>query len=702
MPSMLRPRVSASALYRPIRSSPSRNHRERGFHRDHDGWFRHLYNTRTCSSPRFWRGQHSAEEEHRPLGISYIDWMLLQHSRLWRRYLSASSYKAFFGPCNERLRASGVRQSGRAWEWNGPAVARWVREAQKRGFSEDAETPTRVGFGDYAEPAPKESPGTEYPKKIELTDEDELTIGPRYEAWERDNIAFTAPYKSWPYKTLGPERTECKPKSGAPSRVTPATDQASSTAPPVSICDQVDDKPKNDGLNKQQSTPEDKRHDDLIRHVQDEHPEYFEGPVEQLSTEQDKMEYNTLAGMQEKMNKPYNPSCDEFTSSSGEKDADQLNGRECNRDEDLDLLSAEEIRSNMRRRMAASERLCPEMSECESTKDAAQEAAAPTKAVEPSQEVEEIQLEQSHETVTSGQTTSTTEEVTSTSPSNPAPPSENAEERSSEPERSLGFMPRTSDVNSGNIDSNIAKTTYRTFIYEPSRDSITEIVTESPWTSNPAIPLHAAFSRLNNPARFLQHISGFLEPRDEIISAQGNILVIRERSSDSRAVERITAISDHQLPRFNDGSDASGSEKAPATATVERAVDSEAVDSTSEGPRYAINPVDGTMAVSLSPTGYAGVDPTVEAANDPYADEDGSLRRAYWDKAREEQNLKEGRETEKSGQRRRERGREWWTTEGEEGEKRTKGRGRTAGVVKTVVWAGTICYVAGVVAELLR
>lgn len=544
----------------------------------------------------------------------------------------------------------------------------------------------------------KESHWTEYPKKIEIEEEDEFATGSRYEAWQRDNIAFTAPYKPRPYRTLETEETECELECGTPSGLTQSTIKATpadSYAYRYLLAQEMIESDEGDESKDHKRKVEDRRHDTWMRHMPYEHPEYFEGPVEQLSSELDKAEHAALAGVPGKMDKPSILSHENSSSACWEGPAHQLNAWECEEVQDLGLLSAEEIRENIRANTAAIGSLRA-ISKARARKEAVEDLPASTPASESSLTAEETpnQPERISAEVPSAQSTSPTDNPDSNHPTRSLTPPEEDQAQQSQPERSLAFMPLSPVVDSAsNQDSaNIARTTYRTLIYEPTNDIITEITSESPMTSDTAIPLYSALARLNTPGKFLQRVVDRLGTGDEIIAAQGNVLAIRKAPEHLETVDKITGISDIPLPRFgtrptesqpksaDDGSEAAGFQPEKDNAPTEA---------------YAINPIDGTMAASLSPTGYAGVDPTIEAAgNDPYADEDGALRKAYWDKTRQEHNSREGMQAVGRN--------DHWRRENERGQKKVKERGRTAGVAKTALWAATVCYVASIVAELVK
>lgn len=193
------------------------------------------------------------------------------------------------------------------------------------------------------------------------------------------------------------------------------------------------------------------------------------------------------------------------------------------------------------------------------------------------------------------------------------------------------------------------KQQYQILTYDAQTDDIlittpyTMYATASSSQADHPMPLHEALATLSHPSKFLPHIpTGF-----EIVDAKPHILVLRAAPAGSTPTEFHTA-------------------RVPASPDPEL----------KEEGWKGINPIDGTTR--LSPTGYVG---------------DGlELEREFQERraaAGQYHGRFAGREREKG--RRRER-------KGEEG----KGKVGVGGVMKTAIIAAAWCYVAGVVAELMK
>ncbi|KAJ4291772.1 hypothetical protein N0V90_009667 [Kalmusia sp. IMI 367209] len=190
---------------------------------------------------------------------------------------------------------------------------------------------------------------------------------------------------------------------------------------------------------------------------------------------------------------------------------------------------------------------------------------------------------------------------------------------------------------------------YKTLIYNPETDKLSVTTSQIPQPDEPfdPIPLHEALTKLSHPAKFVDH----LPEAFHVIAARPDVLTIRTASSNSTDPEtNITSVF--------------------GKSDAQQKVDMENVE-----PWRGINPVDGTT--TLSPTGFVGVGSDLETDLD-FAER----RKKAEDFTVKRKSLEDFvKETDKRNR---------------------KSRGGVGGVAKTAIWAGALCYVTGVVAELLK
>ncbi|EDU44258.1 hypothetical protein A1F96_00955 [Pyrenophora tritici-repentis] len=191
-------------------------------------------------------------------------------------------------------------------------------------------------------------------------------------------------------------------------------------------------------------------------------------------------------------------------------------------------------------------------------------------------------------------------------------------------------------------------THYTILIHDPETGklSLTTSTSEPPRDTSPMVPLHQALATLDQPAKFIPHITDALE----IVTAKRDMLILR-----------------HAL------------NAATSTKSFETVNTSPAMEETQESEisieRGNINPIDGTTR--LSPTGYVSPAESQEQLEKEFAE-----RRL----AAERLSSSEGAEQEQQ--------------QNEQKSKSRKKGGRGAGVVKTAIWAAALCYVVGVVGEI--
>lgn len=217
---------------------------------------------------------------------------------------------------------------------------------------------------------------------------------------------------------------------------------------------------------------------------------------------------------------------------------------------------------------------------------------------------------------------------------------------------------------------------YKVLAYDPSTDTLTTAKTLTPLlpsTSEPPIPLPTALSKLSNPGKFLPHLPPAFEP----ITSTANLLILRETSDPTTATPAAMAprsFASAAQPRFTTSQ---RTEDSPANST------SSSITSSGHSNR-AINPVDGTtIPLPEAPTGNFA-SPTGFVNHDGFS-------------APEEEPPPPPPNTPVLEPEERGAGRE------EEGERRERRKGGgVAGVAKTAIWATAVCYVAGVVGELMK
>lgn len=217
---------------------------------------------------------------------------------------------------------------------------------------------------------------------------------------------------------------------------------------------------------------------------------------------------------------------------------------------------------------------------------------------------------------------------------------------------------------------------YKVLAYDPSTDTITTATTLTPLlplTSEPPIPLPTALSKLSNPGKFLPHLPPAFEP----ITSTANLLILRETSDPTTATPAAMApqsFASAAQPRFTTSQRTEDSPASSVTSSI-----------TSSGhSNHRINPVDGTTIPLpeaptgnfASPTGFVNHDGLSAPEEEPPPPPPNTL-------VLEPEERGAGREE-----------------EGGRGERRRGGG--IAGVAKTAIWATAVCYVAGVVGELMK
>ena len=186
-------------------------------------------------------------------------------------------------------------------------------------------------------------------------------------------------------------------------------------------------------------------------------------------------------------------------------------------------------------------------------------------------------------------------------------------------------------------------THYIILIYDPRTDklNITTSTSGPPRDTSAALPIHQALSTLKHPEVFISHIT----PGLEVVNVRRHMLVLRDALDKTSSTRAFETLSTHPVK----------SDPAPVSAQI--------------------NPIDGTPR--LSPTGYSGV----EQSREQLAQDFEERRQAS--AAMEAASNK-------------------WSRQQPKEERTDKGKGGVSGVVKTAIWAGAVCYVIGVTAEVFR
>jgi hypothetical protein len=201
----------------------------------------------------------------------------------------------------------------------------------------------------------------------------------------------------------------------------------------------------------------------------------------------------------------------------------------------------------------------------------------------------------------------------------------------------------TSTIDQISTPASTLPTNYTILIYDPRTDklSVTTSTSGPPRDNTAALPIHQALSTLKHPEVFIPHIT----PGLEVVNARRHMLVLRDALDETSSTRAFETLSTHLAK----------SDSAPVSAQI--------------------NPIDGTPR--LSPTGYSGV----EQSREQLARDFEERRQAS--AAMEAASNKRGRQKSKE-------------------EPTGKGKGGVSGVVKTAIWAGAVCYVIGVTAEVFR
>ncbi|CAA9961717.1 hypothetical protein PTMSG1_05094 [Pyrenophora teres f. maculata] len=191
-------------------------------------------------------------------------------------------------------------------------------------------------------------------------------------------------------------------------------------------------------------------------------------------------------------------------------------------------------------------------------------------------------------------------------------------------------------------------THYTILIHDPETGklSLTTSTSEPPRDTSPVVPLHQALATLDQPAKFIPHITDGLE----IVTAKRDMLILRNALNPATSTKSF--------------------ETVKSSSAMEEAQEAE-----NAMERDNINPIDGTTR--LSPTGY--VSP---------AESQEQLEREFAERRLAAERLSSGEGAEQEQQ------------QNEQKSKSRKKTRRGAGVVKTAIWAAAACYVVGVVGEI--
>ncbi|XP_014559063.1 hypothetical protein COCVIDRAFT_24604 [Bipolaris victoriae FI3] len=204
----------------------------------------------------------------------------------------------------------------------------------------------------------------------------------------------------------------------------------------------------------------------------------------------------------------------------------------------------------------------------------------------------------------------------------------------------------SSATTSSSIPTTDLPTHYTILIHNAETNTLTQTTSTSPPPRDPSptIPLHTALATLSSPSKFIPHIT----PDVEIVTAKPDMLILRNVLAPSPSS---TPKSLH-APEHSDAAD---------EADVQRA--------------GTVNPIDGTTR--LSPTGYVGPEENREQLEKEFEERRRAAERVVLGSGAEGENAK-------------------GSAAGS-----TKKKGRGAGVVKTAIWAAAVCYVVGVLGEVV-
>ncbi|KAH7549216.1 hypothetical protein BM1_10601 [Bipolaris maydis] len=192
-------------------------------------------------------------------------------------------------------------------------------------------------------------------------------------------------------------------------------------------------------------------------------------------------------------------------------------------------------------------------------------------------------------------------------------------------------------------------THYTILIHNAETNTLTHTTSTSPPPRDPSptIPLHTALATLSSPSKFIPHIT----PDWEIVTAKPDMLILRNTLAP--APKPLLHTSEHSDAAEN---------AIPDEADVQRV--------------GTVNPIDGTTR--LSPTGYVGPEENREQLEKEFEERRRAAERVV---------LGSGANGEESAK-------------GSTAENMKK-KGRGAGVVKTAIWAAAVCYVVGVLGEVV-
>ncbi|KAF1980230.1 hypothetical protein BU23DRAFT_548416 [Bimuria novae-zelandiae CBS 107.79] len=197
---------------------------------------------------------------------------------------------------------------------------------------------------------------------------------------------------------------------------------------------------------------------------------------------------------------------------------------------------------------------------------------------------------------------------------------------------------------------------YTTLIYNAETDKLSVTTSQVPIDKPPTspIPLHEALATLTHPAKFVDH----LPEAFHIIAVKPDVLTVEEASPSSSTAVRFSTTS-------------------LGNKDAEHPLEAEETDGWK-----GINPVDGTT--TLSPTGFEGVGSDLERDHLEFQER----RRKADEYNREINEVRRNFEAAKQP----------YDADG----KKRKGRVGFGGVVKSAIWAGAVCYVIGIMAELAK
>ncbi|KAF2847063.1 hypothetical protein T440DRAFT_216862 [Plenodomus tracheiphilus IPT5] len=152
--------------------APARQHAQRLL-RPHEAALR----TRCFSRTLPQHAQHEEDHGKRPSGMSNLEWMHLQHYKRWQKRFTEDPYNAIFGASNDMLAGKGLKD----WEWVNKSFPKWMlreMESVKEYMKESISEHNKQGGSTGANPVRIDSTLSHFPRPPNKTtrfDRDDTT-----------------------------------------------------------------------------------------------------------------------------------------------------------------------------------------------------------------------------------------------------------------------------------------------------------------------------------------------------------------------------------------------------------------------------------------------------------------------------------------------------------------------------------------------